>query len=291
MEKQEFDIIEIRQTMDDLFAKTFITPWSVSVNELSLRGIESEIISPQNLNRDDAIIIYVHGGGYFMGTINTHRPLAGWVVHETGVPAVIFNYRLAPENPFPAGRDDVIKIYTELLEEYPAERIALVGDSAGGGLILQALLAIKEMDIEMPKCCCFMSPFLDLTCSAGSVELNADKDPFIIPKFIRGIIPHYVKEPYTPDHPLVNPLYADLSGLPDLFIHVGSIEVLLDDSRNLAARAKEYGVNCTLKEYEGLPHVWHYNRQFFMPESQTALQEMGEFILDKIPKLESTLSN
>ncbi len=286
MEKQDFDMIEVRRTMDDLFAKTFITPWTVTVNEIRLRGIEAEIISPENLLRDDAIIIYVHGGGYFMGDIQTHRPLAGWIVHETGIPAIIFNYRLAPENPFPAGRDDIIKIYTELLEEYPANRIAMVGDSAGAGLILQSLLKMKELEMDLPKCCCLMSPFLDLTCSSKSVDENAEKDPFIIPKFIRGIIPHYIKEPYTPNHPMVNPLYADLTGFPDLFVHVGTIEVLLDDSRNLYARSKEYNVNCTLREYEGLPHVWHYNRQFFMPESQEALQEIGEFILDKIPSLQ-----
>ncbi len=291
MEKQDFDMIGVRRTMDDLFSKTFITPWTVSVNEIRLRGIEAEIISPEKLEREDSILIYVHGGGYFMGSINTHRPLAGWIVHESGIPAVIFNYRLAPEHPFPAGRDDVIKIYTELLEEYPAERIAMVGDSAGGGLIMQALLAMKDMEIEMPRCICLMSPFLDMTCTGASVEINADADPFIIPKFIRSIIPNYIKAPYTPHHPLTNPLYADLSELPDALVHVGTIEVLLDDSRNLAARAEAYGMYCKLIEYKGLPHVWHYNRQFFMPESQAALQEIGEFILERIPELEETTSS
>ncbi len=290
MEKNEFDILEVRRTMDDLFSKTFITPWTVSVNEITLRGIEAEIITPEKLLRDDAIIMYVHGGGYFMGNINTHRPLAGWIVHESGIPACIFNYRLAPENPFPAGRDDIIKIYTELLEEYPTERIALVGDSAGGGLIMQAMMAMKKMEIPLPCCACLLSPFLDLTCNSESVKKNAEVDPFIIPKFIRAIIPHYVKPPYSPDHPDVNPLYADLSGLPDLLVHVGSIEVLLDDSKNLAARAEAYGVNCNLKVYQGLPHVWHYNRQFFMPESQTALQEIGNYLREKIPSMENTLS-
>ncbi len=286
IEKKEFDIIEIRNSMDELFAKTFITPWTVNVNPVILKGIDAEIITPKELAKEDAIILYVHGGGYFMGDINTHRPLAGWIVHESGIPALIFNYRLAPEHPFPAGRDDLIKVYGQLREEYPARRIAMVGDSAGGGLILQALLKMKELDMQMPTCCCLMSPFLDLTCSAKSVDENAKTDPFIIPKFIREIIPFYIKKPYTAKHPLVNPLYGDLSDFPPILIHAGSIEVLVDDARNFAKRAKAFNIECEYKEYKGLPHVWHFNRQFFMPEAQQALKEIGEFINKNIPKKE-----
>lgn len=289
MEKQHFDVHEIRKTMDDLFIKTFITPWTVNVNQIRLNGIEAEIITPAELKREDAIIIYVHGGGYFMGSIDTHRPLAGWIVHESGLPAIIFNYRLAPEHPFPAGRDDVIKIYSEILKEYPANRIIFAGDSAGAGLIMQSLMAMKAMDMKLPACCCLMSPFLDLSCSAPSVDDNAELDPFVIPKFIREIIPHYVQAPFHPKHPEANPLYGDLAGMPPTLVHVGSIEVLADDSRNLAQRYLDFGSECKLKEYPNLPHVWHFNRQFFMPESQQALQEIGEYILDKIEKKEPVI--
>jgi monoterpene epsilon-lactone hydrolase len=286
MEKQDFDILDIRQKMDDLFVKTFITPWTVNVTPMTLAGVEAEIITPSELQREDAIILYVHGGGYFMGNIDTHRPLAGWIVHESGIPAITFNYRLAPENPFPAGRDDIIRVYSKLKEEYSPDRIIMVGDSAGGGLIMQSLLAMKSLNIKMPRCCCLLSPFLDLTCSSDSIENNAASDPFIIPKFIRGIIPHYIKHPYYAEHPEANPLYADLSGLPPLLIHVGSIEVLVDDSKKLADRCKKYKVECELKEFENLPHVWHFNRQFFMPESQQALKEIGNYIQERIPKKE-----
>ncbi len=286
-EKQEFDVLGIRHTMDELFKITFLTPWTVSVNEIVLDGIDAEIISPRELNRENAIILYVHGGGYFMGSIETHRPLAGWVVHETGIPAVIFNYRLAPEHPFPAGRDDVIKVYSRLLEEYPNKRIAMVGDSAGAGLITQVLLGLKELEVRMPACACLMSPFLDLTCEGDSLEENEDKDPFVIPRFLRAIIPMYVKEPYSPKHELTNPLYGDLSDFPPLLTHVGSIEVLADDARNFHKRAMEYDVDTTIMEYDGLPHVWQFNRQFFMPESQKALGEMRDFIFEHIPETET----
>ncbi len=290
MEKQDFDILDIRHTMDDLFIKTFLTPWTVSVTPITLDTIEAEIITPNELEREDAIIMYVHGGGYFMGSIDTHRPLAGWIVHESGLPAVIFNYRLAPEHPFPAGRDDVIRVYSALQKEYPNKRIALIGDSAGAGLIMQSLVAMKQLNVNMPGCVVLLSPFLDMTCSSDSVEANAEKDPFVIPKFIREIIPYYIRPPYYPEHPECNALYANLEGLPPMLIHVGSIEVLADDSRKLAQRAQDDGVECILNEYEGLPHVWHFNRQFFMPESQQALQEIGAYLLRMIAKKEPATS-
>ncbi len=282
---EDIDLKNLRRSLDELFTRTFITPWTVSVSPITLKGIEAEIITPNELKREDCIILFAHGGGFFMGSINTHRSLAAWVVHETGIPAVIFNYRLAPEHPFPAGRDDLIKVYGELMKEYPHERIAFVGDSAGGGIIVQALLAMQELNMKMPACAALMSPFLDLTCSSRSIKENEDKDTFVVPKIIKSIIPHYIQEPYKPDSSIVNPLYADISGFPPTIIHVGSIETLRDDSRNLAARLEAFDVECEFWEYEGLPHVWQFNRQFFLPEAQKALSEAKDFIYKYIPEI------
>ncbi len=287
-DKVDYDLLKVRRYMDDLFVKTFFTPWTVTINPIELEGLVAEIITPKELKRDDAIILYVHGGGYFMGSVNTHRPLAGWVAHETGLPVVIFDYKLAPEHPFPAGRDDLIRIYGRLSQEYPADRIVLVGDSAGAGLIPQALLEMKELGMKLPNCSCLMSPFLDFTVSAESLTENKDKDHFVIPKFLEHVVPYYIKDPYHPEHPSVNVLYADLSELPPFMVFASSTEVLRDDSRNFTKAVIRSGGQCKLSEYGDLPHVWQFNRQFFMPESQEAFKEMSEYILERIPVLTET---
>jgi epsilon-lactone hydrolase len=232
---------------------------------------------PDLLARADRVTLHVHGGGYCMGSPVTHRGLAGALSRTTHGPVLLPDYRLAPEDPFPAALDDVVATYHWLVDDLGVSpgRLAVTGDSAGGGLAAALLVRLRDEGRPLPACYVGMSPWVDLAATGGSMTALASVDPWLTSALVLPAGRAYAGD--TPlDHPHVSPLYADLSGLPPMLVHVGSDEILLDDATRLVDRARTAGVDASLGRFDGL---WHVFQAFpGMPESRDSLREIGGFI-------------
>jgi acetyl esterase/lipase len=225
---------------------------------------------------DDATLLYLHGGGYALGSILSHRNLVARVSEAMGMRALLVEYRLAPEHPFPAGLDDACDVYRWLLRSgVPANRIVVAGDSAGGGLTMALLVALRDAGESMPAAAVVLSPWTDLEVSGETVELNAARDPMIHRGGALALAAAYLSGGDA-RHPLCSPIHADLRGLPPLLVHVGGSEVLLDDSRRIARRARDAGVDVSLEEWDDMIHVWHAFAPI-LPEATAAIEKIGAF--------------
>ncbi|MBF9067400.1 alpha/beta hydrolase [Streptacidiphilus fuscans] len=221
-------------------------------------------------------LLYLHGGGYVIGSPDTHAGLVGELARRAGILATSVAYRLAPEHPFPAALDDGLAAYRELLEAGTDPRDLVVGgDSAGGGLILATLLAAREAGLPLPAAAVVFSPWADLTLSGASIRSKEEADPIFVEADLRDYADLYVGAGDRAQQ-LVSPLFADLAGLPPLLVQVGANEVLLDDAVRLAARAGAADVEVTLEIGAGLPHVFqhHYGR---LDEADAALDRVARF--------------
>lgn len=231
----------------------------------------------------DAAVLYLHGGGYCLGSLNTHRRLAWSLARTAGVASLAIDYRLGPENPFPAAIEDAVAAYRHLLDRGIApSRIAVAGDSAGGGLTLACLLAAREAGLPLPGAAFLISPWVDLTNSLPTVTSKAAVDPMIskarLDDFTRG----YLGEGDAA-RPLASPLFADHAGLPPVLVHVGAAECLLDDAVRVAGALGAAGVDTRLEVWPDMIHVWH----FFAPmlsEGRDAIAVAGRWIGEKLLK-------
>lgn len=202
-------------------------------------------------------LLYLHGGGYVMGSLSTIRPLAAQFMEATGADVLTLDYRLAPEHPFPAAIEDAVAAYEWLLDDgHDPRHLALAGDSAGAALLISCLLMARDRGLPMPLGGVCISPWLDMTLSAPSVAENEDKDPQAPKWLLSEMADHYLAGE-DPRNPLASPVFAELSGLPPLLLQVGGDEALLDDSVRLHERAQAAGVDVTLECWRGMPHVWH----------------------------------
>lgn len=242
----------------------------------SIGGIATEIVEAPGASAGK-IYLLLHGGGYVNGSPRTHRRMAAHVSAATGRRVITPDYRLAPEHPFPAGLDDALAVYRRLRAEgHAAADIAAGGDSAGGGLALSLLLALREAGEEMPGAAVLLSPWTDLTVSSRSYAANGHLDPIVTQDGLRRAGLWYAGD-RDPADPMLSPLFADLSGLPPMLIHAGSIEAMLDDSRLFVERARAAGVEVTYREFEGLWHVFHASG-IEIPESRQAIAEIGSYL-------------
>jgi epsilon-lactone hydrolase len=225
------------------------------------------------------VIMYLHGGGYFMGSARAERILTSALARVSGQPVLSVNYRLAPEHPFPAALEDALTVYRWLLTTgVQPQQVIVSGGSAGGGLALATLVALRDAGDPLPGGAILISAFTDCTVSSTSYSTNAEMD-------VMGGTPEAMIEVRTlylgerdPRTPLASPLYADLHGLPPLLIHVGSDEILLDDSTRVAERARAAGVEVTLHIGEGMWHVWHASAaRTPFPEGEVAFQQIKDF--------------
>ena len=224
------------------------------------------------------VLLYLHGGGYVLGSADTHTRLAAQLALRAGVRAVLPDYRLAPEHRFPAAVDDALAAYRALLDRgaSPAGTV-LAGDSAGAGLAVATLLAARGAGVPLPAAAVLLSPFADLTLTGDSIDTLDGVDPL----FTRASLEEYVTAYLAgqdPAHELASPPLADLRGLPPLLIQVGAHEILLDDAVRLAARAGVADVDVTLEIVAGVPHVFQ-NRFGELDEADAALDRAGRFIL------------
>jgi len=240
-------------------------------------GVPAEWIDTPGAARD-RVILYLHGGGYTMGSINTHRAMISRIGRASAARVLALDYRLAPENPFPAAVDDATGAYKWLLGEgYKSKRIVISGDSAGGGLTVATLLALRDMRIPLPAAAVPISPWTDLAGTGESLQTRAAADPMVQAEQLAPQAKMYYGT-NDPKNPLISPLYADLRGLPPMLIQVGDAEILLDDATRLAERARNAGVDVDLEVWMEMPHVWHVFAKL-LPEGQGAIERIGGFVI------------
>lgn len=268
-------IQQIRETVDGSMLRMPVLA-GTQVEAFSAGGVTGDWVSMPGV-ATDRVLLYLHGGAYVMGSAGTHRDLAARLSQTAGVRVLTLDYRLAPENPYPAAIEDVTAVYGWLLTQgFKPEHMAIGGDSAGGNLAFVTLLALREAGMALPAVVILLSPWTDLTLSGESGTTRAEVDPMIKLDAAEEQIAAYVGKHDRTD-PLISPIFADLRGLPPLLIHVGNDEVLLDDSVRLAERARAAGVEVQLKVWEGMWHVFQ-TLAVMLPEGQASIGELGEFV-------------
>jgi acetyl esterase/lipase len=242
-----------------------------------LRGEWIEPAADQPAAGAQATVLYCHGGGYYFCSPRTHRSIVFGLATRANARVFSLDYRLAPEHRFPAALDDATAAYRQLIADGTApESIVIAGDSAGGGLALAALVALRDAGDPLPAGALLFSPWTDLAATGASIVDNDGADPmFSGPAISRAAKVYLGEMPAT--HPYASPLYADLRGLPPLFLMAGSTEVLLDDSRRVAANARAAGVDCELEVWKKMPHVWPLFAPF-VPEANRALDRAAAFV-------------
>lgn len=220
------------------------------------------------------VMLYMHGGGYFACSPATHRPITGGFARH-GFKVFAPDYRLAPENPFPAAVEDALAAYRALLAEHEPETLVVAGDSAGGGLALATILAVREAGLALPAGAVLFSPWTDLAGTGASIQANAKRESMLVGTRIPEVAALYLAGA-DPETPLASPLYGDLSGLPPILVQASDREILLDDSTRLAEKIRAAGGRVELSVWPNLPHAWQMS-QTFLPEARQALAQAVDF--------------
>lgn len=273
--KDELDAQKERSELEAL-AVMFKPLIAIQCSPLVVRRVPAEWIVPSKLSTD-RVLLYLHGGSYNAGSINSHRSLAANIAAAANARALIIDYRLAPEHPYPAAVDDATAAYEWLLDNGHAPgEIIIAGDSAGGGLAMALLVHLRDKGKPLPALAICLSPWTDLAGAGQSLQTRAKADIILDAGNLSKSAQAYLGGA-DPRAPLASPLYADLKGLPPLLIQVGSDEILLSDSTELAERAKGAGVNVTLEVWEPMQHDWHFAASF-VPEGRQAIARIGEFV-------------
>ncbi len=269
-------ILEQRATLDGMAASS--PPPGVSVDQLSLGGRPAERLVPDGGDAT-ATVLYLHGGGYCIGSLGTHRDLAGRLALAVGCPVVTLDYRLAPEHPFPAAVDDATAAYGDLLATgVGPDRMAVAGDSAGGGLTVATLIALRAAGSPLPAAAVCLSPWVDLTQSAGAYLRVGDRDPMVSKAGLDLMADAYLGG-VDPRTELASPLFAgELEGLPPIRIEVGENEVLIDDSLGLAERLRSAGVDVSLTVWPEMIHVFQAFPASLLPEADESTADIGSFL-------------
>jgi len=251
-------------------------PDDVVTTEVVAGGVPAHWLDAPGVDPGRALL-FLHGGGFQFGSLASDGELAARLGRAAGMRVLFPEYRLAPEHPFPAALDDVRAAWGWLLDQVPAPATAVAGDSAGGGLAVSLMVAAHEAGAGMPAAAVLMSPTVDLTSSGASMTERIDQDPISTPALLQQLATDYLAgvDPRTPS---ASPLFAPLAGLPPLLIVVGTADLLLSDSKRLAAAAEAAGVSVTLDVGEGLPHV--YPLADGTPEAARATELIGRFLRD-----------
>ena len=269
------DVETVRKAFNELMAQVPVAP-DIRQQPVEIGGVAGVEVTIDGIESEN-VILYFHGGVYVIGTASASVPLVGDLVRRAGAKAITLDYRLAPEHPYPAAVEDARAAYEGLLAQgiAPAQ-IALAGESAGGGLAVATLLALREAGAALPSCAYLMSPYVDLTLSGETLAGKADVDPILSPDGLRARVPDYVGGSDASD-PNISPIFADLRELPPLLIQVGSHEVLLSDALRLAERAAISDVPVTLDVTPGVPHVFQAYAGL-VDEAGAALDRASDFL-------------
>jgi acetyl esterase/lipase len=271
-DSQSLDVAAMRAGMEQMTGLLPLPPGLI-LEPIDVNGVPAEWVSAPGAAADRAVL-YLHGGGYVIGSIRTHRELAGRISAASGARCLVIDYRLGPENPFPAAVEDATAAYRWLIAAgFLPGKLAIAGDSAGGGLSVATLLALRDAGVPLPATGVCISPWVDLEGTGESMTTKAAEDPMVQRDALRQMAQLYLggADPRTP---LAAPLWGELRGLPPLFLQVGSAETLLDDSTRLAQRARNAGVEVELEIWPDMIHVWHAFAGM-IPEGREAIERIG----------------
>jgi monoterpene epsilon-lactone hydrolase len=271
----EIDIEEFRGRLNSL-GRSMITAFGVSVEKDVVNGLNVEWLTPKD-HMDGKLLLYLHGGAYVLGGCDLHRQMVSHIARAGRIRAILPEYRLSPEHKYPAAINDAVGVYRSLLKMgLKPQDIIFAGDSAGGGLSVATLLALRDAGDPLPAAAVLLSPFLDVTASGASMQSRADKDPWFRAEDIPIVADHYC-EPHQRRFPLVSPVFANVEGLPPMLIQVGDHEILLSDSERLADECVAAGIDVELEVW---PEMWHVFQMFTrkMPESRQAIDKIGRYI-------------
>jgi acetyl esterase/lipase len=228
------------------------------------------------------VILYLHGGGYAIGSSHSHLELAARIGRAAHAQILMVDYRLAPEHPYPAALEDALDVYNYLMaEKVSPEKIVIAGDSAGGGLTMSLLQAIRDKGLPLPAGAACLSPWLDLSCSLSSTADNRFVDPLLTAERVHFFAHHYAAQ-NDRSQPGLSPFNGELAHLPPVLIQVGSDEILLSECQQFAKRANAKGVKVELEVWPGMFHVWQFAARF-LPEARQAIQHLGVFIQKVTP--------
>jgi len=264
------------------FAASFVPAADLSFKPDVAGGVAAEWVTAPGSD-PSRVVLYLHGGGYTIGSIASYRSYTGRLARATQSRLLSVGYRLAPEHPFPAALDDAVSSYHWLLDQgISPSRIAIVGDSAGGGLALSMVIAIRDAGTPTPAAIVAIGPSTDLAKEGASMKERAHLDPIVTYESSMAHALRYVGPKGNLKHPLASPLYADLGGLPPLLIMVGTHEALFDDSTRFAAKARAAGVEVQLDIWEEMIHVWPFFADI-LPEGRQAIDKIGDYIKARIP--------
>ncbi len=267
------------------YAQRAKLPEGIEIRSASIAGLRAEWILPAHAARPaagpaqdgkDGVIFYINGGGFISGSCSDHRAYVAKFANRTSVPALQFEYRLAPEHPYPAAIEDSLAAYLGLLGEgVSPSKIVIAGESAGAGLTLALLLVLRDRGVPLPAAAVAISPLTDFKFTGESHRLKAKV--CVSPPGMNAVCGKYYVGAHDPSLPYISPLYGDLHGLPSLLICVGDDEVLRDDSIRFAEKARAAGVEVTLKVGMGMIHCYPLLPDF-IPESKEAMGQISDFI-------------
>ncbi len=273
------DVIESRARFEKMGAFLGGAP-DAKCEKVDVDGVPAEWVSAADVDASRAVL-YLHGGGYAIGSLNTHRRLAFDISAASGARVLLLDYRLAPEHPFPAAVDDATTAWRWLLKQgLAADRLAIAGDSAGGGLTIATLVNLRDRKLGLPACAVAISPWVDLEGVGTSMTARSEQDPMVQKPGLTWMADMYLagKDARTP---LAAPLHADLKGLPPLLVQVGTAETLLDDSLRIAERLHRAGGEVKLSVWPNMLHVF----PLFAPilsEGMDGCREIGQFIKARV---------
>jgi len=273
----EFDVATLRTTMS---SKVFPVPEVAKISAVEAGGVPAEWVRVSGA-RPDCRLLYLHGGGFVAGGLTSHRPLAAWLSEASRCSVLLLEYRLAPEHTFPAALHDAGSAFRWMRENGPdgesgTARSFIAGDSAGGGLALATMMALRDAGDALPDAAVTLSAWTDLALTGDSVRSRAPVDPILNHDMMQILASAYLGAT-DPRTPLASPLYGDMRGFPPLLLQVGDWEILLDDSTRFAEKARSAGVHVDLEIWPEMFHVWHGLAPLF-PEGQQAINRIGEFI-------------
>jgi monoterpene epsilon-lactone hydrolase len=276
---QELDIPSRRQRLEDMTGAAPL-PDGTRIEAVDASGVPCEWVEASG-GPGDATLFYLHGGGYTIGSVRSHRALVARLCAAAGGRGLTVDYRLAPEHAFPAAVDDALAAYRWLLQGgVDPATVVVAGDSAGGGLAVALLVGARDAGVPLPAAGVCISPWTDLACSGDSMRARAARDPMVQRDALLDMAAAYLAG-QDARAPLASPLYADLHGLPPLLVHVGDAETLLDDATRLAERARAADVAVDLEVWDDMIHVWHAFAPL-LPEADAAIARIGAWVRGRL---------
>jgi epsilon-lactone hydrolase len=239
--------------------------------------VKGEWTLPPGVTGNNSVLYYLHGGGYISGSAKTNRPITTPLARLLKTRAFSLDYRLAPEHRFPAAIEDALAGYQWLVSRgVDPRQLSVAGDSAGGGLALALVMALRDAGEKLPSCVACLSPWADMTGSGESIIANSERDAMFYGEDIGAYASAYLGS-QSPEAPLASPLFGNFAGLPPLYIEVGESEILLDDARQVHRKALAAGVPSELRIVKDVPHGWQFGAPF-VPEARESLRQIAHFI-------------